>query len=450
MSWFTEAAQGAVERCLGHVSPYGTLPLTEDAIADLRQCTPPRHAVSIQPNKDGGGIANGIDLLTAVHSARSRGLPMLSKSDAPTHAFEMRNINGKIGFQYVMGREKDQRQLERQLETFYPDAHIQVSEHPHPGLLPLEKGRHVAIATLRLRQRENGKHLYPIKHVDVEGFENDPYGSITAEMIGERETDTRTDVAVQVIFRPASAKWWKGGLLSAGIDEIADELKQPHKEFTMVDALKYEARPEQSSLKGEERDPSDQDLRASKIVRRQRGEKGFRLNVRILAVSDDPEEAIARVDETAEMFEGYYESTTEQGFEPVPRKGKEMKQVLRQAFAREWADEKMVMGVRSAAGLMHIPNESINTQNVEWSLTSHAGDVPADAARFSDYQTEGVEWEKGDRSHLLTEERWQYDLAAVYDESEHGPPADDGPEGPDQSDRASRDDSEDDPVEATA
>ncbi|WP_331232280.1 hypothetical protein [Natronorarus salvus] len=447
MGWFSETAQGAVKRCLGRVSPYGTLTLTEDAIADLRQRTPPRHAVSIQPNKDGGGIENGIDLLTAVHSARSRGLPMLSKSDAPTHAYEMRNINGKIGFQYVMGRKKDQRQLERQLETFYPDAHIQVSEHPHPGLLPLQEGRHVAVATLRLRQRENGKHLYPIKHVDVEGFENDPYGSITAEMIGERETDVQTDVAVQVIFRPASAKWWKGGLLSAGIDDIADELKQPHKEFTMVDALKYEARPEQSSLEGEEREPSDQDLRASKIVRRQRGEKGFRLNVRILAVSDDPEEAIARVDETAEMFEGYYESTTEQGFEPVPRKGKDMKAVLRQAFAREWADEKIVMGVRSAAGLMHIPNETINTQNVEWSLTSHAGDVPADAARFSDYQTESFEWKKEDRSHQLADERWQYDVAAIYDESEQGPP-----EEPEQNDLedSGRTDSEDEPSEATA
>jgi hypothetical protein len=419
MGWFSKATSGAVERCLGRVSPYGTLTLTEDAIADLRQRTPPRHAVSIQPNKDGGGIANGIDLLTAVHSARSGGLSMLSKSDAPTHAFEMRNINGKIGFQYVMGREKDQSQLERQLETFYPDAHIQVSEHPHPGLLPLDEGRHVAVATLRLRQRENGKHFYPIKHVDVEGFENDPYGSITAEMIGERETNVSTDVAVQVVFRPASATWWKGGLLSDGIDEIADELKQPHKEFTMLDALKYEAFPEKSSLKGEERDPSDQDLRASKIVRRQRGEKGFRLNIRILSVSDDPEEAIARVDETAEMFEGYYESTTEQGFEPVPRKGKNMKAALRRAHAREWTDEKIVMGVRSAAGLMHIPNESINTQNVEWSMTSHAGDVPADAGRFSEWQVEQLTWDTDLRSHHLEESEWQHDIPVRYSAPSH-------------------------------
>ncbi|WP_114578619.1 type IV secretory system conjugative DNA transfer family protein [Saliphagus sp. LR7] len=250
--------------------------------------------------------------------------------------------------------------------------------------------------------------------MDIEGFENDPYGSITAEMIGERESDVVSDIAVQTIFEPAPGDWWKGGLLGTSIDDVADELKSPTKEFGMVDALKYEAKPEQSTLEGETREASEKDRTASKIVREQRGEKGFRLNVRILAVSDDPDQATARVEETAQMFDGYYESATEQGFEICPQWDKKLRKTLNRAFGRERADRRMIMGVRAAAGLMHIPNDTINTQDVDWSLTSHAGDVPADAPRFTDWNhLKVVTWEDADRSHGAGDD-WDYAIASTW------------------------------------
>ncbi|WP_255171188.1 hypothetical protein [Natrononativus amylolyticus] len=408
---------GSTKRKLGIGHHYGSLELTAETIDALYEATPPQHAVSIQPNKDGGGITNAIDLLTAVHTAGSSGLPLIGSSPSPTHAFEMRNINGRIGFQYVMGTERARKQIERQLETFYPDAHVTVSEHPHPGLLPLDEGKYAAGAVLRLRKRENGKHLYPIRHMDIEGFENDPYGSITAEMIGERESDTVSDIAVQTVFEPAPVDWWKGGLFGTSIDDVADELKSPTKEFGLVDALKYEAFPDDNTLEGEQREASEKDRKASKIVREQRGEKGFWLNLRVLAVSDDPKAAIDRVEETAQMFDGYYESATEQGFEIVPQWGVGLTKTLRRAFGRNRVDRKMIMGVRAAAGLMHIPNESINTQDVDWSLTSHAGDVPADATRFSDWHNAAiVNWEPEQRSHQC-DENWQYAVPRTWEDS---------------------------------
>ncbi|WP_114578618.1 hypothetical protein [Saliphagus sp. LR7] len=104
---------GGTKRKLGIGSPYGTLELDGDRIDRLYDETPARHSVSIQPNKDGGGITNAIDLLTAVHTAGKKGFPVIGSADVPTHAFEMRNINGRIGFQYVMGSEKAQGQIER-------------------------------------------------------------------------------------------------------------------------------------------------------------------------------------------------------------------------------------------------------------------------------------------------------------------------------------------------
>jgi hypothetical protein len=401
---------GVTKRKLGLCGQYGSLELTDELIEELYEDTPPQHSVSIQPNKDGGGVENAIDLLTAVHRPARKGAPIFGSESAPAHSFEMRNINGRIGFQYVMGSEKDQKKIQRQLENFYPDAHVDVSEHPHPGLIPLEEGRHVASAILRLRKREDGDHLYPIRHMDIEGFENDPYGSITSEMIGEREADCDSDIAVQTIFRPAPPNWWKGGLLSHSIDDVADELKNPTKEFGWWDSMEYLLKQEKS-LEGRERDASEKDRKASKIVREQRGEKGFRLNLRIIAVSDEADVAVERVEDTAQMFDGYYESTTEQGFEIVPQWGSELEETTHRAFGRTWVPRKMVMGVRAAAGLMHIPNEDINTQDVDWSVTSHAGDVPADATRFSEWQDfETVDWVSEQRSHKMNTEHWQYDI----------------------------------------
>jgi hypothetical protein len=408
----------ATKQKLGLDDGYEALEVTPDLAEQLYGELPERKSIAVQPSKDGGGPKDAIDLLTAVHNPGRGGL--FGSAEGPTHSFEMRYINGLVGFQWVMATAEAQKQMQRQLETFYPDAHIDVSEHDRPALLPLEEGRYVAGAYLRLRKRSDGKHLYPIKHMDIEGFENDPYGSITAEMIGERESDTETDLAVQTIFEPAPADWWKGGLLSSSIDDIADELKSPRKDESFLHALKYELFPEKHDIVGEEREASNKDKQASNIVREQRGEKGFRMNLRIIGVSDDPDTAIRRVAETAQQFDGYYESKTEQGFEVVPLCDKPLLTELKRAYGRVRADRKLIMGVRGAAGLIHIPNDDINTQDVDWSLTSHAGDVPANAPRFSEYHDpETVPWEKGRRSVSLEgTDHWVYDIPATWTDPE--------------------------------
>ena len=86
-----------------------------------------------------------------------------SITDRPAHAFEIRNVNEQIGFQWVMGGEKYQDRLARQLETFYPDSHIEIDELPQPDLLPLREDWYVAAAHLRLKLRGKKNRYYPIK-----------------------------------------------------------------------------------------------------------------------------------------------------------------------------------------------------------------------------------------------------------------------------------------------
>lgn len=80
-----------------------------------------------------------------------------------------------------MDGEKYQNRLACQLETFYLDNHIEVNELPEPELLPFREDWYMAAARLELKLQGKKERYYPIKHIDVEGFENDPYGSITSD-----------------------------------------------------------------------------------------------------------------------------------------------------------------------------------------------------------------------------------------------------------------------------
>lgn len=386
---------------------YETLKLTSESIGELDAARAERRAVHVMPHKEGGGIPKAVDLLTSVHPMRTG----TSITERPSHAFEIRNVNEQIGFQWVMGDEKYQDRLARQLETFYPDSHIEIDELPHPDLLPLREDWHVAAAHLRLKLRGKKDRYYPIKHIDVEGFENDPYGSITSEMVGERESETITNVATQVIFRPAPADWYKGGILAPSIHDVANDLEENVQEPDATDAMKEifsAGGPDLHNLTTPKRGKNAKTTAAADAVRSQAGQKGWEINIRIVAVGEDSKAAIQRVDETADMFEGYYDSDTQQGFDCVPLKGEQLLKVLQLAMRREFIDRSVTMGVRTAAGIIHMPNDSINTQNVDWTQTASAGDVPASASRFEAWMNDRIGWDTPLRSVHREDDDWRY------------------------------------------
>lgn len=421
----------------GGSDAYDSLQLTDDVIDELEEARAERRAVHVLPHKEGGGIPKAVDLLTSVHPMRTG----TSTDSRPAHAFEIRNINEQIGFQWVMGGEKYQNRLARQLETFYPDSHIEVDELPEPELLPFREDWHLAAARLELKLQGKKERYYPIKHIDVEGFENDPYGSITSEMVGEREAETVTNVATQVIFRPAPSDWYKGGVLGPSIHDVADDLEenvQPADTKDIVREMVSKEGIDLTEARTQKRGKNKKTTAAADAVRRQAGQKGYEVNVRIVAVGQDPETAISRVDETADMFEGYYDSDTQQGFDCVPMGGEDLLKLVQLAMRREYVDHGMTMGVRTAAGVVHVPNESINTQNVSWTRTSNAGDVPADSPRFSEWVSPALGWDTPDRSVKRDPDKWIYAInqsqpteaaiAAVREQDQETQPADEQPD----------------------
>ena len=381
---------------------YDTVKLTPEVIEELEDARPDRHAVKVMPHKSGGGIKKGIELLKTSH-------PMSGSTSGNTsaHAFEMLNINEEIGFQLVMSEKTYEDRIARQLETFYPDSHVEKAERAGPDLLPLHEGWHIGMCHLEFRKQANAKERrFPIKHIDVEGFEDDPYGSITREMVGELESPAVTNVATQVMFNPASPDWYEGGVISPSVDKAANYLaRQQNKGPLTLEELQEAFSGSVWDLLGR---GSTKDTPASKAVRNQRGHKGFWINVRIMAVGEDPEEVVSRVDDTADMFIGYYDSDTEQGFKTMPASGTDLTDLMERAYRREYAERKMVMGERGAAALIHLPNDGSNTQNVTFSHTTNAGDVPPNHPRFDEF--DATEWERDDRTVTLDPETWDYEI----------------------------------------
>lgn len=412
----------------------GTLEVTPARIDRLEDLPPTAHSIAVQPYMDGGGIRNGIELLQAIHDvhleSRFPGLP--KKNVSPEHSFETRYINGLVGFQFVPGSDDTKESLLRQLRTFYPDSNFVVSEAEQPPLFDYKAGYHLAAAHLELLRTEGGEYLYPIRHIDIDGFESDPYGSITAEMTGNDKSGIRTDVVTQVTFRPAKSNWWKGPFFGAGIDKIAQQLTSPNRDDSFTGVLKREVIDLLEDAFDEEipektpPQPGKQEKQAAKILKNQRGKPGFHVNVRILAMSETQDDAIRRVRETAGMYRRYYESATMQGFDVHPAGPGEVADLLETAARRELKRRENIMHMSELGGVAHIPNDTINTEHVEWSKTGHSGSLPVDAEPFAAWQAPEVDWEKDYRTHRYGDDRgpseWPYDIPADPTESETADP----------------------------
>lgn len=393
-------------------SQYDAIELTPEFIEELNNQRPDAREVRVMPHKNGPALEKSDDLLTAIHPLAVGD----SMRDPPEHSFEMLCENGRVGFKFVMD-EKDYRdRLSHQLDTFYPDSHFETSEASNPDLLPLNEGWYAACTTLRLKLRGRKKRHYPIKHIDIEGFDADPYGSITGEMVGNKEDETITNVATQVVFRPAPKNWDEGPGWMPSIHEIADDIERGTSEPAPMEVATTMLSGDGWDLSDVTADDDDEDQsspeerKAASAVRKQAGQEAFDVNIRIVAVGEEKHDAIVRVSETADMFEHYYDSNTKQGFDPVPLSGGDLRKELRLAYGRRYVNRKTRMGVRTAASIIHIPNDASNASGVEWTYTSNAGDVPAGASRFSDWMAPEIGWERKDRSAKLPPDEWRYDI----------------------------------------
>ncbi|NKE37316.1 type IV secretion system DNA-binding domain-containing protein [Natronococcus sp. JC468] len=263
--------------------------------------------------------------------------------------------------------------FESQLQDKYPNALI---EQAPVETLSFDAEKYVAGAELDLSLYT----LYPIKNLELEGFRRDPFGGITSAIEdSKKDGEASADVLMQVVFRPEPRNWVHGVNGGPGIDTIAHNLQQP----------RYEKKRRLFTTTRIEHPPSDIEKKAAKIVRDQHGDRAWNVNIRIFAVSNEEQVARRRVKKAATQFENYYETATEQKFEPIPLKGSDLRDGLDRLITREWEDRGIIKSEAEVAGFVHIPNAEINQQNFNWALSKPGEGVPPGTPRF-DFESAGV------------------------------------------------------------
>lgn len=332
-----------------------------------------REAIRVRPFKEHGGIETAVEFLEATHELQTKGGRLRpTRNVSPAHTFEIRYTGNRVNFQFVPA-DGWTNFIERQVKDKYPESQV---ERTPANLAAFDEGKHVAAADLELDRYT----LYPIKHLDLEGFNRDPFGSITSEMTGT-QIDGRpdADVVVQIVFKPAVRSWTDGVDGGPSITGVERRILQ----------TEYEWDGRWLPINRVPIEPGPKEKEAAKIVRNQSGEKAWHVNLRVFAVSEDADIAAARVQKAAGMFRNYYESRTEQRFIPRPLAGRELREGIENAVARRFVENGIVKSQSEVAGLVHIPNDTINQQNVEWALSRPGEGIPPGTPRF-DFDAHGV------------------------------------------------------------
>lgn len=309
--------------------------------------------IGVQPHAENNGMADMAGVLQSVHDVTT---DWRGRNTSPANAYELWFHEGNLTFWFHAADERTADAFRRRVASSYANSNLFV-RNAGDGFPRIPAGHHVAGATVDLRRH----HFYPIRHRnDEEGFESNPYGVVTSEMIGSSEAVN----VLQVVFRPAKHGWADGdSRRSDSVDDVAESLR----EGTVTGWRNPRVR-----------DASSKEKAAAKIVEQQRGELGFHANIRVLAASPDPTEAEARARGVGSIFQKYYNSSTEQGFAAHAVDPGDLTEHVETMHAREYRDRGMLLTVDELASAAHIPSEEIETPRIDWRTQQSGGRVPVE------------------------------------------------------------------------
>ena len=345
------------------------------------------NVIEVMPYQDDLDLVTAMRFLEDLHNVEAGGMTGGKNVSDPLtieHVFE----DGSLRFRFGPNNSHQKKQIQLAARTHYGDADITEIQS---SFLDVDPGQYLAGGWLTLREPD---YFLPIKHFQItpEQFETDPYDSITSELVGIA-TDTPTNALIQVVLWPAWSNhsrdrknWYHG------VDKTAKRLKEPSQGFrwgsVAEDVLTGIIGGEPIDGDATKRTPATgEQKQAAEIVANQRAEKGYHLNVRVFAASEDRDGAIQRVEDTARMYRTFYTSTYEQGFTPEFSDGDGVYDLAMAAASREWINRNIVFSTSTLAGVAHLPTD-LNTQQIDYSRTSESGSTPSAAPEFESFHNE--------------------------------------------------------------
>ena len=266
----------------------------------------------------------------------------------PHLSFEIVGLTGDIRF-YVHVPKEYRDFVEKQINGSYPDAEIthvtDAAAKQREGNIVgseynifTENGK-VAFASLRLK----GSDYEPIK--PYKDLAVDPLLSLTSVMakMGEGE-----GAVVQVMIRPADAKWKKAGRGYIGTTK------------------KTEANPEKASYKADSKELEGIENKISK--------PGFETLIRLVVCSPDQAQANSHLNNIINSF-GQYTGLNAFKKNRIRFKGLFMTDFIYRYFPL-LGGKTSVLSVDELATIFHLPNKSIITPGIHW-LTSKRAPAPS-------------------------------------------------------------------------
>jgi hypothetical protein len=338
----------------------------------------------IRPPKDSDGIAVGRELLKSFHIVRTGRWGV--RNHSPAVSFEIWYTGEQVQFSMTADRDVVQTRIRNQIQNVYPGTAISEREQKFPEY---DVGDYVA-GGVAIYDRP---FFYPIRTpFGEEPFQKDPLGALTAAFHNDRLERQRSledikkgcRLVIQVTFLPAHDEWSKAPPFGVDCETKADKMRRGGFKDGIFRTIF-------GSI--ERKDPSPKQLKAADMVANQRGEPGFYTSIRVIGIADNPDVVHDRVKNVCEQFNVFANKITEQTFQPKPRTDDELKITFEQMASRktsvsvldQLSDMKMILTLDELSGLVHLPNDSIGTGDIDWMTAKVGPGVPAEAPQFEEY-----------------------------------------------------------------
>ncbi|WP_241434402.1 type IV secretion system DNA-binding domain-containing protein [Natronorubrum tibetense] len=345
--------------------PYDAVALSEEQADQLQEAGESYQGYlnRIRPHKNEDGLEYASELISTLHNenaSHSRLAQKFNLAEEPKKfTFELVLNDETVEFHWGLPDTIEQREFRQQVYGLYPNSEIKPVKNKFPEIDP---GMYVSGGKLELYSEK----YRPIKGTKgADQFENDPYQSILSELVGYSD-----EIAiVQFVFTPASDKWTEGHKYHEfSADQINDSLT-----YGRVRGSYWNPRLD---------DPSSKDLRAADAVLNQEGKQAFYVNIRYLVFASASKIAKHHAHGIGSVFSSlYHNDEIDQTFTPLAYHGDGLLEEARRTAAREFHYDQTALTVEELASVAHLPGESVESTNVDWTRKGVGNRPPAQAKR---------------------------------------------------------------------
>lgn len=381
---------GRIKQLLGWESSdrFGTITADNSLFGTLKDELPDEPLIELQPQKENPGLEHGPELVRSLWHYRQ---DSLNHNTSPVNSFEIWFDEGEIRFYFHPDSQEQKNSARKHFEDKFPGTRMEEEPNPFPQI---NEGDAIAGAQMTLRNN----FVRPLRVPNgpaAASYKRDPFGSLTSDMVAENEQTASGErvepedvrMMVQVMFQPAARSWSQGGLFGTDVNDYANELKQPKTKSGFDQTLRMVF-----GLEPKERKPTAKMKKTAKMVSELRGEPGFLFRIRVISISPYEEIAKQHAERVCEAFEMYDNPVTEQSLEILPYEGDKLREMLKKMAGREMCYStlaKMLSGkdlvsVPELAGMVHLPNETIQSPEVNWTTMKKGAGVPTSTPDLED------------------------------------------------------------------